>query len=235
MNHNYYEYSRPVILLKYSNKMIDWFLYISIVLAIAASYMVIGIIGTDIQQSDNYLVIYIHVPAAWLSLLIYLLITITSILFLINKNPFINIITQSGLIIGFIFTIITLITGSLWGKPMWGTFWVWDARLTSMALLAILYLINIIINISSTYNLKNSVFSSILIIIGVINIPIVKLSVEWWNTLHQTSSIIQLNSSIHISMLIPIFYMILSFSLLTMIYLIFNIRYQIIKRKINIY
>lgn len=235
MTYNYYEYSKPILLLKYGNRLIDWFLYLSILFAISAFYIVIGVIGTDTQQSDNYLVIYIHVPSAWLSLLIYLLITITSILFLINKNPFINIITQSGLIIGFIFTIITLITGSLWGKPMWGTFWVWDARLTSMALLGILYLINIMISLSSSYNIKNSIFSSIFIIIGVINIPIVKLSVEWWNTLHQTSSIIQLNSSIHISILIPIFYMILSFTLLTIMYLIINIRYQIITRKINIY
>jgi heme exporter protein C len=232
---NYYEYYKPIKLLFYTNKSIYLILCLIITFIIASFYIVIGIIGTDIQQQDNYLIIYIHVPSAWISMLIYILISITSLLYLINKNPLINIITQSGLIIGCLFTFITLITGILWGKPMWGTYWVWDARLTSVLILFIIYLINIFINKTSTENIKNSIISSTFILIGLINIPIIKLSVEWWNTLHQPSSISQMNASIHISIMIPILYMIIVFILITIVFLIINIRHKILLRKIHTY
>lgn len=230
MVNNYYEYSKPIKMLSNSNKVVNWFFYTSILLIVLAFYIIFNI-GKDIQQSYYYIIIYIHIPSAWLCILIYIIITITSILFLINKNPLINIITISGLTIGFIFTIITLITGALWGKPMWGTFWVWDARLTSVAVLALLYFINILINYLSISTINKYNIISIFIIIGLINIPIIKLSVEWWNTLHQSSSISQLNSSIHISMVIPLFCITISLILITLLNIFIEIRYLIVIHK----
>lgn len=232
---NYYDYSKPIKLLDNTNNIIYFFICILLIFTIATIYLITQIIDTDIQQGDNYLIIYIHVPAAWLSILIYIMISITSLIFLITKNPLINIITKTGLIIGILFTVITLITGSLWGKPMWGTYWVWDARLTSVLVLFFIYLINILINNISNNSIKNSIISSIFILVGLINIPIIKLSVEWWNTLHQPSSLSQFHSNIHISILIPILYMIITFILIFIIIFILYLRKAILLRKINIY
>lgn len=232
---NYYDYSKPIKLLGNTNNFIYFFLCTIIILIIATFYLILQIIDTDIQQGDNYLIIYIHVPSAWLSILIYILISLTSLIFLITKNPLIDIFTKTGLIIGILFTSITLITGSLWGKPMWGTYWVWDARLTSVLVLFFIYLINIFINNISNNKIKNSTITSIFILIGLINIPIIKLSVEWWNTLHQPSSLSQYNSNIHISMLIPIIYMILAFLLIFILILILYLRRLILLRKISFY
>lgn len=230
MNYNYYEYSKPTILLDNSDNIIEWLLNIFILLTVTAFY-IICVIGIDSQQSYYYLIIYIHIPSAWISILLYVMISILAIIFLINRNPLINIFIISNLKIGFVFTIVTLLTGALWGKPMWGTFWVWDARLTSVAILALLYLINIIINNISIESITKYITINIFIIIGLINIPIIKLSVEWWNTLHQSSSISQFNSSIHISILLPLFFITISFISFTIINMILEIRSIIIKHK----
>jgi heme exporter protein C len=160
---------------------------------------------TDFQQGENYRIIFVHVPAAWMSIIIYLIISLTSFLFLVTKHPILNLFSQIGAQIGILFTLLTLLTGSFWGKPMWGTFWVWDARLTSVLILLFIYLGAIrLLELSPE-------IGSIFICVGLINIPIIKFSVNWWNTLHQPSSITQFGVSIHVSMLLPILLMFLSF------------------------
>ncbi len=175
---------------------------------------------------------YIHVPSAWLALLIFFIMTIYSIVGLAFKIPFAFIINTAIAPIGTIFTIICLITGSLWGKPMWGTWWVWDARLTSVAILLLVYLIIVFINYSFTkIELKEKIVA-IFIIIGSINLPIIKFSVDWWNTLHQPASISKFSSpSIDISMLIPLLIMTLSFALIAILISILRIKYEILSRK----
>tara|TARA_B100001113_G_scaffold346446_1_gene337381 strand:+ start:559 stop:1254 length:696 start_codon:yes stop_codon:yes gene_type:complete len=186
----------------------------------------------DYQQGLTVKIMYVHVPSAWLALLTYAIMTIYSIIGLAFKTPFSFIINKAIAPIGAVFTLICLISGSMWGKPMWGTWWVWDARLTSVAILFIVYLVIIFLN----QTFKNIDFRdktiSIFVLIGSINLPIIKFSVDWWNTLHQPASVSKLSSpSIDISMLQPLLIMTLAFSLLGIIIAILRIKAEILLRK----
>nr|QIA60523.1 cytochrome c biogenesis C [Scapania ornithopodioides] len=183
-----------------------------------AIYLSIWVAPSDFQQGENYRIIYVHVPAAWMSLLIYIAMAISSVLFLLTKHPLFQLFSKTGAKIGASFTLFTLVTGGVWGKPMWGTFWVWDARLTSVLILFFIYLGAL------RFQEFSADVASIFICIGPINIPIIKFSVNWWNTLHQPSSISQFGTAIHISMLIPIFLIFASFFFLTGILFILETR-----------
>ncbi len=145
----------------------------------------------DYQQSNAVKIMYIHVPAAWMSLLVYMILATFNIFGFIFKNPFFYLISRSIASIGAMFTFITLATGSIWGKPIWGTWWVWDARLTSVLILFFLYLGYIILLDSFDDREKGEKIAAIISIIGFVNIPIIKFSVEYWNSLHQPASIIR--------------------------------------------
>ena len=162
----------------------------------------------DYQQANAVKIMYIHVPAAWMALLIYSLMAIFNISAFIWKNPFFYLIARSIAVIGATFTFITLITGSIWGKPIWGTWWVWDARLTSVLILFFLYLGYIILLDSFDDQEKGEKIAAIISIVGFINIPIIKFSVEYWNSLHQPASIIRSGGvAIDLAMLKPLFLM----------------------------
>ena len=177
---------------------------------------------------------YIHVPSAWLALLTFLIMTIYSIIALAFKIPFGFIVNTAVAPIGATFTLICLITGSIWGKPMWGTWWVWDARLTSVAILFFLYLIIIFLKNSFTNINIGEKISSVLIIVGSINLPIIKFSVDWWNTLHQPASISKFSSpSIDSSMLLPLLIMTISFTLIGLLIALMRIKSEIIERKLK--
>ena len=186
----------------------------------------------DYQQGYIVKIMYIHVPSAWLCMFIYALMTFYSILAFAFKIQLGFIFTKSAAPIGLVFTLICLISGSIWGKPMWGTWWVWDARLTSVFILLIFYIIIVIINKSFENIEVGEKISSIFFILGSINLPIIKFSVDWWNTLHQPASISKLSSpSIETSMLIPLIFMIIAFTLLFMFILSIRLRAEIIDRK----
>ena len=186
----------------------------------------------DYQQGITVRIMYVHVPAAWLSLLTFAIMTLYSIVALAFKMPFGFIINNALAPIGAIFTLICLITGSLWGKPMWGTWWVWDARLTSVAILFIIYLVIIFLNQTFENREVREKTIAIFILIGSVNLPIIKFSVDWWNTLHQPASISKLSSpSIDTSMLQPLLVMTLAFNLIAVIIAILRIKAEIIIRK----
>lgn len=145
----------------------------------------------DYQQSNAVKIMYVHVPAAWMALLIYTLMAVFNISGFIWKNPFFYLIAKSIAIIGCAFTFVTLVTGSIWGKPIWGTWWVWDARLTSVLILFFLYLGYIILLDSFDDREKGERIAAIISIIGFVNVPIIKFSVEYWNSLHQPASIMR--------------------------------------------
>ena len=186
----------------------------------------------DYQQGLTVKIMYIHVPSAWLALMTYALMTIYSIVGLAFKIPFSFIVNKAIAPIGAVFTLLCLISGSIWGKPMWGTWWVWDARLTSVAILFVIYLIVIFLNHTFENREVREKTIAIFILIGSINLPIIKFSVDWWNTLHQPASISKLSSpSIDISMLQPLLVMTLAFSLIGIIIAILRIKAEIILRK----
>ncbi len=209
--------------------------YISLISLFIGLFFSLFFSPNDYQQGSSVRIMYVHVPAAWLSLLTFFIMTIYSIIGLTFKMPFCFIVNSAVAPIGAVFTIICLITGSLWGKPMWGTWWVWDARLTSVAILFLFYLIIIFINYSfDNINVKEKI-TAIFIIIGSINLPIIKYSVDWWNTLHQPASISKFStSSIDTSMMKPLLLMTLSFALIGLLIALLRIKSEILSRKIRL-
>ncbi|WP_440648746.1 heme ABC transporter permease CcmC [Candidatus Pelagibacter sp. HIMB1521] len=186
----------------------------------------------DYKQSDAVRIMYVHVPAAWISLGIFSSITVLSISGFIFKNKNFFLISKSLAPSGFVFNIIALVTGSIWGKPTWGTWWAWDARITSMLILALFYALYLIS--WRIYENEEKVFkiSTFITILGIINVPIVKYSVDWWNTLHQPASInILSKSSIHSSMLYPLLIMTAAFALFSLLIFLMKYNTELIKIK----
>ena len=186
----------------------------------------------DYKQSDSVRIMYVHVPAAWISLGIFSAITFLSLSGYVFNNRIFFIIAKSLAPSGLVFNIIALVTGSIWGKPTWGTWWVWDARITSMLILALFYLMYLVA--WRIYEDKEYVFkiTTILTILGIINIPIIKYSVDWWYTLHQPSSISILSkSSIHSSMLFPLLIMTAAFALFSLLIFLMKYNTELIKIK----
>ncbi len=180
------------------------------VMLVALALAIPAIINSpvDYQQSNAVYIMYIHVPAAWMALLIYTLMAMFNIAGFVWKNPFFYLISRAIAPIGAVFTFITLITGSIWGKPIWGTWWVWDARLTSVLILFFLYLGYIILIDSFDDKSKGEKIAAIISIVGFVNIPIIKFSVEYFNSLHQPASIMRSGGvAIHESMLKPLLLM----------------------------
>ncbi len=186
----------------------------------------------DYVQSHAVRIMYVHVPSAWISLGIFTLIAILSLGGFIFKIKNFSIISKSLAPAGFVFNIIALVTGSIWGKPTWGTWWAWDARITSMLILLLFYLMYIMAWRIFDKSDKAIKVTSIIAIIGVINVPIIKFSVDWWSTLHQTSSVnILSKTSIHPSMLVPLLMMTVAFSLFSLLIFLMKYNTELIKIK----
>ena len=186
----------------------------------------------DYQQGSTVRIMYVHVPSAWLALLTYAIMTLYSILALAFRIPFGFIFNTAVAPIGAVFTLICIISGALWGKPMWGTWWVWDARLTSVAILFIIYLIIIFMNLSFENRIVREKVVAIFILVGSVNLPIVKFSVDWWNTLHQPATISKLSKpSIDPSMMTPLIIMTFAFIMIGIAIAILRIKTEIISRK----
>ena len=186
----------------------------------------------DYIQSDSVRIMYVHVPSAWISVGIFSLISILSFGTLFFKNKTFPLIAKSLAPSGLVFNIIALVTGSIWGKPTWGTWWAWDARITSMLILALFYLMYILA--WRIYEDKNQVnkITSLIAIIGLINVPIIKFSVDWWSTLHQPASVNLLSkTTIHPSMLIPLIIMTAAFALFSLLIFLMKYNTELIKIK----
>ncbi len=188
----------------------------------------------DYQQGESVRIMYVHVPAALMAEGVYVFMAVASAIFIIWKHPLAALAAKSAAPIGLVFTGLALITGSLWGKPMWGTFWVWDARLTSVLVLLFLYLGYIALWQAMDDATKAAKTSSILALVGVVNIPIIKFSVEWWNTLHQPASIVRLGGpTIDSSMLTPLFLMIIAYAFFFTTVLIWRLQGELAQRKLE--
>jgi len=186
----------------------------------------------DYKQSDAVRIMYVHVPSAWISLGIFSSITLLSISGFIFKNKNFFLMAKSLAPSGFVFNIIALVTGAIWGKPTWGTWWAWDARVTSMLILALFFAMYLIA--WRIYEKEEKVFkiTTFITVVGIINVPITKYSVEWWNTLHQPASInILTKSSIHSSMLFPLLLMTAAFALFSLLIFLMKYNTELIKIK----
>ena len=215
----------PNKIFKITSKAPKYVLFLFIVVLSVGLVEALVISPEDYKQSDAVRIMYVHVPAAWISLGIFSSITLLSICGFVFRNKNFFLISKSLAPSGFVFNIIALVTGSIWGKPTWGTWWAWDARINSMLIMAIFYAMYLIV--WRIYDKEEKVYkiSTFITILGIINVPIIKYSVDWWNTLHQPASInILSKSSIHSSMLYPLLIMTAAFALFSL--LIFLMKYN---------
>jgi len=230
----YHRMASPPHFYKFTDKLLPWFVVIFVLLVAAGLYGGLYLAPTDYQQGDSYRIIYIHVPAAWMSLFIYVVMAISGAIGLIWRMKIADVVAISSAPIGASFTFIALVTGSLWGKPMWGTWWVWDARLTSELILLFLYLgvISLYGAIEDKRTASRAV--SILALVGVVNIPIIHYSVEWWNTLHQGPTVTKMDKpSIDITMLVPLLLMAFAFKFYYAIAMMLAAKVELLKREKN--
>lgn len=189
----------------------------------------------DYQQGETVRIMYVHVPAAWLSMMCYTVMALSALGTLVWRHPLADVSAKAAAPIGAGFTLLALITGSLWGKPMWGTWWVWDARLTSVFVLFLMYLGLIALNRAMDDPTRAAKVSAVLILVGFVNIPIIKFSVEWWNTLHQPASVVRMDGpTIDSEFLWPLLVMAIAFSMLFFTLHILAMRNEILRRRIAV-
>ena len=190
----------------------------------------------DYQQGESVRIMYVHVPASWMALGIYTFMALCAATGFITKHILPDLVIKAAAPIGACFTLISLVTGSLWGKPMWGEWWVWDARLTSVLILFFLYLGYIILVDAHEDPSRGLKFGSILVMIGALNIPVIKWSVIWWTTLHQPASFLRAGgSAIHSSMLFPLLLMTGTYAAFFLLVLLWRLEIEILKRKITVH
>jgi heme exporter protein C len=207
--------------------------------ALTAAFFAVGLYYSfnapeDYQQGKTVLIMFIHVPFAWASMGVYFFMALSSIGTLVWKHPLADVSAKAAAPIGATFALLCLITGSLWGKPMWGTYWVWDARLTSMLILFLLYLGIIAIWQTGEEPLKAGRIAAILTLVGVVNLPLIKFSVEWWNTLHQPASVLRLGgSAIHPALLTPLLIMAAAVMMLFLTLHLANMRNELLARRLR--
>lgn len=223
-----HRFANPNRFLKIADRVMPWAVGLMVLAFGSGLYLAIFVSPPDYQQGETVRIMYIHVPAAWMALFTYTTMAIASAAALIWKHPLAVLSAKAAAPIGAGFTIICLATGSLWGKPMWGTWWVWDARLTSVLVLLFLYLGYMALVNAFDNPERGQKAASLLAIVGAVNVPIIKYSVDWWNTLHQPASVVRLDGpAIHPDMLWPLFIMIIAFKMFLIVTLIIRIKTEL--------
>jgi len=229
-----HKFSSPKYFYSLSGHLIPWFGWLCLAFILVGLYYGLFEAPPDYQQGESYRIMFIHVPSAWMSLFIYMVMAIAGGIGLIWRIKLAEIVAASSAPIGASFTFLALATGALWGKPMWGTWWVWDARLTSELILLFLYLGVIALNSAIEDKRTAARASAVLALVGVVNIPIIHYSVEWWNTLHQGPTVTKFDApSIHLSMLIPLLLMAVAFKLYYVLTVLMRARCEILERERN--
>ena len=228
------KYANPTRFLKLANAILPWVTGLTVILIVTGLYFAFAASPPDYQQGQTVRIMYVHVPSAWMAMFAYAFIVLASAVGLIWKHPVAHVSALAAAPIGACFTLICLTTGSLWGKPMWGTWWVWDARLTSVLVLFFLYLGFIALANAFDDAARGEKASAILALIGGVNLPIIKFSVDWWNTLHQPASVTKLGMpAVHSSMLIPLLLMAVGFTTLFFTLVIIRSRAELASRRVN--
>ncbi len=229
-----HQFANPARFQRLSAAILPWCAGLTAVLFAVGLYWALFIAPPDYQQGESVRIMYIHVPSAWMALFVYSLIAAASAVALIWKHPLAHVVAKAAAPLGAGFTFLALVTGSLWGKPMWGAWWVWDARLTSVLVLLFLYLGHIALNNAFDNPARGARAAAILALVGFVNVPIIKFSVEWWSTLHQPSSIVRLGGpSIDSSMLWPLLIMILAFTFYFVTVLLLRVRSELAAQRLR--
>ena len=227
-----FKYFEPNKIFSITSKAPKYVFFLFVIILTVGLIEALVLSPEDYKQSHSVRIMYVHVPAAWICLGIFSMITFLSVIGYIFKIRNFFLISKSLAPSGFVFSVIALVTGSIWGKPTWGTWWAWDARITSMLILSLFYVIYLIAWRIYDNDDKAFKITSIITVAGIINVPIIKYSVDWWNTLHQPASInILSESSIHVSMLYPLLIMTAAFTLFSLLIFLMKYNTELIKIK----
>jgi heme exporter protein C len=229
-----YTFANPRRFTQLANILLPWMVAATILALLVGQYGAWFVAPPDYQQGESIRIKYVHVPAAWMSMMGWTMMSLSALGTLVFRHPLADVAQKVAAPIGAVFCAICLITGSLWGKPMWGTWWVWDARLTSMLVLLLMYLGVIALWRAIEEPVMAAKAVSIVTLVGAINIPIIKFSVDWWNTLHQPASVLRLDGpTIHSSMLWPLLVMGLASALLFATLMLVGMRTELIERRLR--
>ncbi len=229
-----WQLANPARFMAYTGRLMPWLIGAAVLSVLAGLYMAWFVAPPDYQQGETVRIMFLHVPAAWLALFFYTAMAASAIGTLVWRHPLADVSQKAAAPIGAAFTLVCLVTGSLWGKPMWGTYWVWDARLTSMLILFLLYcgIMALWRTIEEPTRAARAV--SILTLVGAINVPIVKFSVDWWNTLHQPASVVRMGGpAIHPTILYPLLAMAFAFTLVGIALHVAGMRTEILRRRVR--
>ena len=229
-----HRFANPTRFMRYSAVVLPWAAWATAALIAIGLYLALFVAPPDYQQGESVRIMFVHVPSAWMALFVYTGMAAASAMALIWKHPLSDIAARASAPIGACFTFMALATGSLWGKPMWGTWWVWDARLTSMLVLLFLYLGYMALADAFDDPARGAKAAAILALVGFVNVPIIKFSVDWWNTLHQPASVVKMGGpAIHLSMLAPLLIMVAGFTAFYITVLIMRMRTEIVTAKLR--
>jgi heme exporter protein C len=228
------KFANPTRFAAFANAVLPWLWAATILLFAVGLYMAFFTAPADYQQGETVRIMFVHVPAAWMALFVYTVMALASAVAIIFRHPLADAAAKVAAPIGACFCFLSLATGSLWGKPMWGAWWVWDARLTSMFVLFLLYLGYMAVWQAIEEPHRAALIARIVAIVGFINVPIVKFSVDWWNSLHQPASVFRMGGpTIDPSMLWPLLIMGLAYMMLFAALHLTAIRSEIAARKLN--
>ena len=226
--------ANPTRFLAYSGRILPWVTGLAVIGLIVGLYLSFFVAPPDYQQGEMVRVMFIHVPFAWLSMACFGVMAVASLGTLVWRHPLADVAAKAAAPVGAAFTFLALVTGSLWGKPTWGTYWVWDARLTSVLVLFIMYLAVIALWRTVDDPGRAGRTAAILTLVGAVNLPVIKFSVEWWNTLHQPASVFRMGGpTIDPSLLIPLFEMAIAFTLLFVTLHFAAMRNEILRRRVR--
>ena len=229
-----HRFANPTRFMRYSAVILPWAAWSTAALIAIGLYLALFVAPPDYQQGESVRIMFVHVPSAWMALFVYTGMAVASAMALIWKHPLSDIAARASAPIGACFTFMALATGSLWGKPMWGAWWVWDARLTSMLVLLFLYLGYMALGDAFDDPVRGAKAAANLALVGFVNVPIIKFSVDWWNTLHQPASVVKIGGpSIHLSMLAPLLIMVVGFTTFYVAVLIMRMRTEIVTAKLR--
>jgi heme exporter protein C len=229
-----HRFANPTRYLKICLAIQPWAMWIALLCLGAGLFFALFNSPPDYQQSETVRIMYVHVPAAWMAMFCYSVMAGASAVALIWRHMVADITAKATAPIGAAFTLLALVTGSLWGKPMWGAWWVWDARLTSVLILFFLYLGYIVLRDAFDDPSRGARSAAILAVVGAVNVPIIKFSVDWWNTLHQPASVVKMDGpAIHSSMLTPLLLMAVGYSALFVWIMIIRIRAEMNATKLR--
>ncbi len=230
-----HRFANPAEFNRLADRILPWAMFVFLATLGYGLYLALLASPADYQQGESVRIMYVHVPSAWMAMFTYMVVAGASFTAIVWRHPLALLAGKAAAPIGAAFTALALITGSLWGKPMWGTFWEWDGRMTSVLVLFFLYLGYMAIWRGIDEEDKAGRAASILALVGVINIPIIKFSVDWWNTLHQPASVIRLDGpTIHGDMLWPLLMLALAFQAYFVVVFIWRIKLEINRRKLSV-